>query len=254
MTAGETPAQRTLIVVLPAYNEGQNLRSLLAALHHSVTGGGFPYKVVLVDDGSSDCTPDVLRECEQKYPMTLIRHERNCGLAATMRDGLLEALRRAADTDVVVTMDADGTHPPDLVLGMVQMIQAGCDVVVASRFQEGATVYGVPFHRRILSCGASQLCRVLFPTQGIRDFTCGYRAYRAVALREAFREYGLRLFEQQGFCCTMDLLLKLRRVKPVFGEIPISLRYDLKLGRSKMRIASTIVGTLALMVRRRAGF
>jgi dolichol-phosphate mannosyltransferase len=219
-----------------------------------MVSASLPYEVVLVDDGSSDGTLEVLHECKQKYPLTIVRHERNCGLAATIRDGLLEALRRAADADVVVTMDADGTHPPDLILRMMEMIHTGCDVVVASRFQPGATVYGVPFHRRILSLGASHLCRTLFPTQGVRDFTCGYRAFRASLLQEALRKYGDHLFDAEGFCCTLDLLLKLRRLKAVFEETPITLRYDLKAGKSKMHVGQTIFGTLVLLVRRRMGF
>jgi len=66
--------------------------------------------------------------------------------------------------------------------------------------------------------------------------------------------YGERLFDTEGFSCTMDLLLKLRRMKLVFAETPIDLRYDLKGGLSKMRVGSTIATSLALMFRRRLGF
>jgi dolichol-phosphate mannosyltransferase len=212
------------------------------------------YEVVLVDDGSSDITADVLGECRRKYALTVVQHQRNRGLAETIRDGLLEALRRAEDADVIVTMDADGTHIPSVILEMMTLIEGGCDVVVASRFRPGATVCGVPFYRQVLSVGASWLCRVLFPTRGVRDFTCGYRAVRASVLQQALRKYGEQLFDAQGFSCTMDLLLKLRRMKIVFGETPINLRYDLKEGKSKMHVSSTILRTLALMLRRRVGF
>ena len=127
-------------------------------------------------------------------------------------------------------------------------------MVVASRFRPGATVRGVPFYRQALSVVASWLCRVLFPTHGVRDFTCGYRAFRASALKQALRKYGDQLFDAEGFSCTMDLLLKLRRMKIVFGETPINLRYDLKAGESKMHVGSTILRTLSLMFRRRLGF
>jgi dolichol-phosphate mannosyltransferase len=68
------------------------------------------------------------------------------------------------------------------------------------------------------------------------------------------RVYGERLFDVEGFSCTMDLLLKLRRMKIVFAETPIDLRYDRKEGESKMRVGATSVATLALLVRRRLGF
>jgi dolichol-phosphate mannosyltransferase len=247
-------AQGKVIVVLPSYNEGPNLGPLFAGIDACTGNARLRYEIVLVDDGSSDITADVLDECRGKYPLTVVQHQRNRGLAETVRDGLLEALQRADDADVIVTMDADGTHIPGVILGMMTLIDGGCDVVVASRFRRGATVCGVPFYRQVLSVGASWLCRVLFPTRGVRDFTCGYRAIRASVLRQALQKYGEQLFDEQGFSCTMDLLLKLRRMKIVFGETPINLRYDLKEGESKMHVSSTIQRTLVLMLRRRMGF
>jgi dolichol-phosphate mannosyltransferase len=252
--SGGSRAQGKVIVVLPSYNEGPNLGPLFAGIHTCMGNAQLGYEVVLVDDGSLDVTAEVLGECRQKYPLTVVQHPRNRGLAETMRDGLLEALQRAEDADVVVTMDADGTHIPSVILEMMKLIDGGCDVVVASRFRPGATVRGVPFYRQVLSVGASWLCRVVFPTRGVRDFTCGYRAIRASVLQQALQKYGERLFDEQGFSCTMDLLLKLRRMKIVFGETPINLRYDLKEGESKMHVYSTIQRTLALMLRRRMGF
>ena len=246
-------AEGKVIVVLPSYNEGPNLGPLFSGLHATLDGAKLCYEVVLVDDGSSDTTAAVLDECRREYPLTVVQHPRNRGLAETVRDGLLEALRRGEDTDVIVTMDADGTHIPGAILKMMTLIEGGCDVVVASRFRPGATVRGVPVYRQVLSVGASWLCRTLFPTRGVRDFTCGYRAIRVSALRQALQKYGDKLFDAQGFSCTMDLLLKLRLMKIVFAETPINLRYDLKEGESKMRVGATILRTVALIFRRRLG-
>jgi dolichol-phosphate mannosyltransferase len=253
-TTSQSRAQGKVLVVLPSYNEGPNLGPLFASIDATMRGGRRPYEVVLVDDGSSDTTPSVLAESEPKYPLSVVQHQRNQGLAVTMRDGLLEGLHRAEDGDVIVTMDADGTHIPSVILEMLTLIESGCDVVVASRFRAGAAVRGVPFYRQVLSVGASWMCRILFPTRGIRDYTCGYRAIRVGALRQALQKYGDKLFDAQGFSCTMDLLLKLRRMKIVFAETPINLRYDLKKGESKMHVSSTILRTLSLIVRRRLGF
>lgn len=247
-------AQGRVIVVLPSYNEGPNLAPLFSATQASMSDAGLPYEVVLVDDGSSDITAAVLAESRLKYPLTVVQHQRNRGLAETIRDGFLEALRRAEEADVIVTMDADGTHLPSIIPAMMKLIDGGCDVVVASRFRPGASVRGVPFYRQVLSVGASWLCRVVFPTRGIRDFTCGYRVIRAQVLRQALQRYGDQLFDAQGFACTMDLLLKLRRMNIVFGETPINLRYDLKKGASKMHVSATIMRTLAMMFRRRMGW
>jgi dolichol-phosphate mannosyltransferase len=184
-------------------------------------------------------------------PIQLHRHRENQGLGATIRDGLVEAIKRAAGEDVIVTMDADDTHTPALILRMVRMIREGHDVVIASRYREGSRSVGVPRHRRALSYAASLLFRVVFPTPGVRDYTCGFRAYRAASLREATARYGEEFLDQDGFQCMVDILLKLRRMNLIFGEVPFVLRYDFKEGGTKMDVVETIRNTLALVVRRR---
>jgi len=148
-------------------------------------------------------------------------------------------------------MDADNTHTPGLIGSMVRLIEEGSDVVIASRYQPGAQVWGVPFHRRRLSDGARLLFRLVFPIRGVRDYTCGYRAYRASLLKRAFDTLGDQFVSEQGFQCMVDILLKLRRMNAVFREVPMILRYDLKGGVSKMRVGRTIFRTLGLMLRRR---
>jgi dolichol-phosphate mannosyltransferase len=91
--------------------------------------------------------------------------------------------------------------------------------------------------------------RALFPTPGVRDYTCGFRAYRATVLQEAIQRFGSDFLNQDGFQCMVDILLKLRRMNVIFGEVPFLLRYDLKEGGSKMKIRETIVTTLRLLMR-----
>jgi len=180
-------------------------------------------------------------------------HEQNQGLGATLRDGLREAAERAGDRDIIITMDADESHTPGLMLRMVRMIREGYDVVIASRYQRGSRIYGLALHRRVVSRLASWLMRAVFPTPGVSDYTCGYRAYRAAALKQAYALYGDELVNQSGFQCMVDVLLKLRRLPLIFGEVPMILRYDLKRGSSKMRIFKTATGTLRLLWMRRLG-
>lgn len=241
-----------VIVVLPAYNEQENLAGLLTGLAESLSDAQMDFEIVVVDDGSSDRTPEVLKDHLEKLPLRTHRHERNQGLGATIRDGLYIASQIAKPKDVVVTMDADETHTPGLIIRMVRMIKEGHDVVIASRYQRGARVIGLAWHRRMISSAASALMRALFPTSGVRDYTCGYRAYRGETLTKAVVTYGDRFVDQEGFQCMVDILLKIRKIpNVVFGEVPLILRYDLKKGESKMRLFRTARKTLLLLCKRK---
>ncbi len=165
-----------VLMALPAYNEQSALPELLERIGEAFADSGIPYEVVIVDDGSSDDTAKIAAQMSFQMPIHLVRHEVNQGLGITLRDGMQEAVDRAGERDIIITMDADNTHPPGLIDRMVRMIHEGCDVVIASRFQPGARVVGVPIERHFLSIGARLLFTVLFPTRGVRDYTSGYRA------------------------------------------------------------------------------
>ena len=240
-----------VIVALPAYNEEESLPELLERLGESFADSNLPYEIVIVNDGSKDATASIVEQYALQMPVHLVNHVVNQGLGITIRDGLREAMERADERDIIVTMDADNTHPPGLIPRMVQMIHEGCDVVIASRFEHGGTVTGVPFNRHLLSFGARILFTLMFPTRGVRDYTSGYRAYRVSVIRDAFEKYGDNFVGEKGFSCMADILLKLRKLGCVFGEAPLRLRYDLKGGESKMQVFKTIRLTLGLLFRQR---
>ena len=245
---------RTVWLVLPAYNEEASLPPLLAGVERSFAELPMPYRVVVVDDGSADRTLAVAREWAERIPLEVVVHEVNQGLGATIRDGLTHAAAHAAPDDAIVSMDADNSHSPGLVPRMVERLGEGYEVVIASRYRQGSRTLGVPLMRRALSYWGGWLFRGLFPTRGVKDYTCGFRAYRASVLQQAIAEEGESFFDQDGFQCMVDILLKLRRRGAVFTEVPMVLRYDLKEGESKMRVGSTAVTTLALLARRRLAF
>jgi dolichol-phosphate mannosyltransferase len=249
MDATSPDPPRTVFVVLPAYDEAAGLPNVLSALRDVMSAHAVVYRVIVVDDGSGDATPQVAAQFASLMPLTLIRHPVNRGLGAALSDGFDSALEHARNTDIIVTMDADDTHPPAAIAAMVAMIDGGCDVVIASRYRAGARVVGVPAGRRLLSRGASWLMRIAIPTRGVRDFTCGFRAYRAAALRRALAHHGGILTEEDGFQCMVDILVRLRALGLAFGEVPLQLRYDRKRGPSKIALARTTWNTLRLLVR-----
>lgn len=213
------------------------------------------HRVLVVDDGSTDDSPTILTDLARSVSeLQVVRHDVNQGLGAAIRDGLHTAAEGAAEDDIIVTMDADETHAPALILRMVASLREGYDVVIASRYQPGSRVVGLPVWREVLSIGASTIFRAVFPIRGVRDYTCGYRGYRASVLKGAIAQYGASFVDQEGFACMVDILLKLRGSGAVFGEVPMVLRYDRKHGASKMHVGKTIASTLKLLVRRRLGY
>jgi len=241
-----------IILALPAYNEEKALPLLLWRMHEVATSR-FPgaYTVIVVNDGSSDGTADVARSWGRTLPLTLVNHQRNLGLGAAIHTALTQAAALAGPDDIVVTMDADNTHDPALIPTMCQEIQRGADIVIASRYQPGGREIGLSAPRRLFSRGASLLLRLFFPIPGVRDYTCGYRAYRGGFLQRALDHYGPRLIEEQGFTCMAEILIKMGRLGARVREVPLVLRYDRKEGPSKMKVARTIGRYLALIARQR---
>jgi dolichol-phosphate mannosyltransferase len=239
-------------VVLPAYNEAPNLPALLAHFRElAAEAYRLDLRVLVVDDGSTDDTAAVAERAADGLALEVIRNEHNLGLAGTFLRGMTAAASRAATGDVVVCMDADNSHVPGQMLAMIRGIQEGRDVVIASRYQPGAIVRGVPWSRRALSSGMSLLFRAACPIQGVRDYSCGYRAYRARFLSDALAALGDRPLAEEGFACMVEMLLHLARRGAIFGEVPLVLRYDRKVGASKMKVGRTVLRTLAVLLRER---
>lgn len=223
--------------MLPAYNEEQAIGPLLDRIAQALQGRA--YRVVLVDDGSSDRTVAVARQRGARMPLTIVARQRNGGLGSAMRTGLDYVRATAAPDAILVTMDADNTHDPALVPCLVDAIEGGADLVVASRFVPGALAVGVPWVRRVLSGGARLVFGLLIGARGVRDYTSGYRAYR-VALVRRLAERFRPLVRARGFGVMTELLAKAAADGARCDEVPIMLRYDLKPGRSKLRLLPTL--------------
>ncbi len=238
-----------IIIILPTYNEEENIRPLLESINDSMKDSLLSYKIIVVNDGSSDNTAQIVSSIKN-IPLDLVNHEKNKGLGEAIKTGLLRGLEIAGEKDILVTMDADNTHIPLLILRMVRLIQEGNDLVIASRYQPGAQVQGLPFSRQVLSKIGSIIFQILFPIKGVKDYTSGYRAFRYSVLKKAFQTYGDDFINESGFTCMVDILLKIRKLDVIASEVPMILRYDQKGGKTKMNIPKTIKDTLRLVLAR----
>lgn len=246
------PAEPTVYVALPAYNERDNLAPLVARWMQTPPALAGRLRFVIVDDGSTDGTADRLRELAAAYPIEVHTHAVNAGLGVTIRDALAAAVARAGADDLIVTMDADNTQPPELLPAMqALMAERSLDVVIASRYRAGAEVVGLSGLRRLTSLGARLVFQLVYPIRGVRDYTCGYRLYRAATLRRAMAAWGPRFCAERGFTCMAEMLMQLAKLGARFGEVSMVLRYDAKAGASKMRVWATVRRTLGLLLRYR---
>ncbi|MGP8243704.1 MAG: glycosyltransferase [Bryobacteraceae bacterium] len=242
-----------VILTLPAYNEAAALPQLFAKFQQEMRAAGLDGAAVVVDDGSTDNTRGILDEWSTALGIEIVVHKQNRGLGETIRDALYRAAELSEPDDVIVTMDADNTHPPSLIPEMFRRIQAGNDLVIASRYRAGASVIGLSPLRHLMSYGARILFTAAFPIPGVRDYTSGFRAYRPVLLRNAAATYRDQFVTEKGFSCMAEILLKLSRMGPRISEVPLVLNYDQKGGQSKMKVAKTVLTTLKLLARSRFG-
>jgi len=236
-----------IYVLLPAYNEGKDVASLLDEFTRSPVAGRCRF--VIVNDGSTDSTLASVREYETKLKLSILSHSNNMGLGKALSTGISHIAAEIIPGDVLVTMDADNTHKPWVIPDLIKQIEAGSDVAIASRFIKGSSEQGVPLARRVISHLAGSLLKIVFPAEGVRDYTSGFRAFSGVTVKLLAERFGAELITEDGFSATLEILLKARAAGARFAEVPFVLRYDDKSGKSKIKLGRTIFRYGALAVK-----
>jgi dolichol-phosphate mannosyltransferase len=237
-----------LTIVLPAFNEAAGIGCLLQRLLETVRPTA-PFQVLVVDDGSTDGTRAVVERMASTLPVRILRHRVNLGYGRALRTGLLEAVHAGGP---VVTLDADQSHDPALITQMIEKIEAGHDLVIASRFRSGGAEVGVPWNRHLLSRMASMVFRSTLSIGDVRDYTSGYRAYDSSLLRRMIAARGqVGFLRSANFSAGFELLLNAASLRARVTEVPLVLRYDRKLSKSKMRLARDLPPYFSLLLRHR---
>ncbi len=235
-------------ILLPAFNEAESLPRLLPKIVEAMTTLKLDYRVVVVDDGSMDTTPDLLEQFRSQLPLDVVTHPINRGLGETERDGFEHIARAGKEGDILVRFDCDDTHEPEYIVSMLAKIEEGFDVVNTSRFQPGGDQLGVNGYRTIISYGANLFMRMVFGIDGVKDYSCGFRAYRLSVIRDAVRIFGNNFLQLRGlgFTSTLETIVKLKLLGCRFAEVPFVLRYDQKASESKMVSSITTLGYLMM--------
>ena len=250
-----------IYIVLPAYNEEPNIKIILDDLYKlwNEKLRIYTITVVIVNDGSVDNTEKIidayvnfLTNQSSTFIIKKINHKSNKGLGKAIKSGFEYVFQKSQENEILITLDCDNTMPVDLIESMIKKINSGKDLIVASRFTNNSKVVGVPVNRKILSYGASVIYKTFFPINNIKDYTCGYRAYKIGILKKASENFKV-FFSENGFSAMVDILLKLQKFNKNINaeEIPLILRYDLKQGKSKMRVFTNIINSFILIFKRK---
>jgi dolichol-phosphate mannosyltransferase len=211
-----------VLVVIPTYEERDNLGPVVSRLHAAVPTA----HVLVVDDASPDGTGELADAMAAEDPRIKVLHrEEKAGLGTAYLAGFDFALR--GGYQVVVEMDADGSHPPEELPALLEALE-DADVVLGSRYVPGGVVRNWPVHREWLSRGANLYSRLALGVP-IKDITAGYRVFR----RQVLEELDLDEVSSQGYCFQIDMAWRAAQAGFRVREVPITFT-ERERGASKM--------------------
>jgi dolichol-phosphate mannosyltransferase len=212
-----------VVIVMPTYNERQNLEIMAGRIRESTPDAD----LLVVDDNSPDGTGDLADKLAEADQHVHVMHRtEKAGLGKAYIAGFSWALEHGYD--VVVEMDADGSHRPEDLPRLLAAVEAGADGVIGSRWVPGGSVVNWPKKREALSRCANIYTRLMIGFS-IKDATGGYRAYRASTLRKI----DLSNVESTGYSFQVDVTVRILRAGLKIVEVPITF-VERERGVSKM--------------------
>jgi dolichol-phosphate mannosyltransferase len=230
------PPERVCVVV-PTYNEKDNITPLVDSLERAGVPG---LSLLFVDDGSPDGTAEEAERLSEAKPwIDLLRRPRKMGIGSAYQDGFKVAIS-SIGPDVLVEMDADLQHPASALPGLVEAVNDGADVAIASRYIPGGGISGWGRLRRVVSRGANTYARFMLRLK-VKDATSGYRAFsKAAAEAVAQAELPAKGFEFQ--VATLHLLKDKWRIV----EVPFTFT-ERTAGKSKLGLADVAKFLVAVL-------
>ncbi len=236
-----------IFFVIPAFNEETQIGTVIGNIAKIMQELVLDYRVLIVDDGSEDKTYEIALSYKDSVPLEILRHYENKGVAEAFRTGFNRALELGSSGDSILTMEANKNSDPSLIPLMIRKLANGSDLVLASCYAPGGKVVNDPLFRLFLSKGINKILRVIFPIK-VHTFTSFYRLWKHDLVEQLKEQTNGRYFDQEGFACMADALIKASRMNNIrISEVPLVLYSDIKGAGSKMKIFKTIRGYLILI-------
>jgi dolichol-phosphate mannosyltransferase len=211
------------LVVIPTYNESENIERMLRRIHECLPGAG----VLVVDDGSPDGTAEIVKKVAAELAdINVLERSAKSGLGSAYRAGFAWGLERGYDA--CVEIDADFSHDPAALPTLIAPLNDGFDVVIGSRYVEGGSIPNWAWHRHLLSRGGNLYASGVLGL-GVSDSTAGYRCYSAGILRKL----DLDRIRAEGYGFQIEMTYRARQYGAVITEVPIKF-VDREAGESKM--------------------
>ena len=210
--------------------------------------------MILVDDGSSDGTGDIVRAHARDMHLAVVRHPVNSGLGAAINTGIRAALSEAVDDDAIVTLEADTTSDLNDLAAHAGGVRQGRRHRARLGLHAGRPRCSASSQKRIaLSKSVSTSFRYLGGLQNMHTLSSLYRVYRAGTLRKAADTYGYLLVREPGFAANVELLLKLYAAGATIAEVPTTNDWSTRKGQSKMKLKPTALAYFRVMIAHLAG-
>ena len=222
------PAVRVL-VVLPTYNEAPNIVAILRAVRTALPEAG----ILVVDDGSPDGTAAIVEGVGPEIgDLEVLRRPGKAGLGSAYRAGFRWGMEHGFD--VCVEMDADFSHDPAALPGLIAPLSAGYDLVIGSRYVPGGSIPTWSWYRHLLSRGGNVYASVMLGL-GVTDSTAGFRAYRTALLTRM----DLDEIRAEGYGFQIEMTYRALQAGAAVTEVPIRF-VDRVAGVSKMSSAIVV--------------
>ena len=218
-----------ILVVVPTYNEAENIEKILGAVHDALPDAG----ILVVDDGSPDGTADLADGMADTVgDLHVLRRTQKSGLGSACRAGFGWGLERGYEA--CVEMDADFSHDPAALPGLVAPLSAGYEVSIGSRYVKGGSIPNWSWYRHLLSWGGNRYATVVLGL-GVADSTAGFRAYAATVLQRI----PLDDVRADGYGFQIEMTYQAKRAGAAVTEVPIRF-VDRVAGESKMSSAIVV--------------